>query len=74
MNDIYESNQKLICACDDLRALRAILLSAEEHGNTTEIIAVARRALDPIINDIQQAIDTIDESLIRMKKEHVQQD
>lgn len=76
MNDIYDSNQKLVRACDDLRAVKAIISAVEDHPEDTAekaVLAVTRRALEPIIDDIQEVIDTIDNALIRMKKEHVQQ-
>ena len=74
MDNIYNSNQQLIGACDDLRAIQAMISMAEDHGNEKETLAVTRRALEPIIDDIQDSIEIIDEALIRMRKEHVQQD
>ena len=74
MTELYDSNHQLICACGDLRAIQTLVIMAEEHGDEKEFLAVIRRALDPIIDDIQETIDTIDETLIRVRKEHVQQD
>ena len=71
MDDIYDSNQQLIRACDDLRAIRAMVSMAEDHGNEKETLAMTRRALEPIIDDIQEAINTIDEALIRLRKKEI---
>ncbi len=71
MDDIYDSNQQLIRACDDLRAIQVIASMAEDHGNEKETLAMTRRALEPIIDDIQEAINTIDEALIRLRKKEI---
>ena len=71
MTELYDSNHQLICACDDLRAVRTIVSMAEEHGEEKEVLSVVRRVLDPIIDDIQDSIETIDEALIRLRKEQV---
>ena len=74
METIYDSNQQLIYSCDDLRAIQEIITMAEDHGNEKETLAVVRRALEPIIDDIQETIDTIDESLAKMRKEHAERE
>ena len=69
---IYDNNQKLIIAVDDLRAIRSMILTVgdhEEYANAYEALKVIDRALMTIIDDVQEAIDITDE---RLKKEHVQ--
>ena len=63
---IDDSNQLLKIACEDLQALQAVILAAEDHPeyvNEHEMLIVVRRALAPIITDIQDAINAIDEEL-----------
>lgn len=69
---IFDNNQKLIIAVDDLRAIRSMILTVgdhEEYANAYEAMKVIDRALMTIIDDVQEAIDSIDAAL---KKEHVQ--
>lgn len=69
--DIYDSNQKLILAADDLKAVSSMILTVgdhEEYANAYEAMKVIDRALTSIIDDMQEAIDGIDTAL---KKEHV---
>ena len=69
---IYDNNQKLIIAVDDLRAIRSMILTVgdhEEYANAYEALKVIDWALMTIIDDVQEAIDSIDAAL---KKEHVQ--
>ena len=69
---ICDNNQKLIIAVDDLRAIRSMILTVgdhEEYANAYEALKVIDRALMTIIDDVQEAIDSIDAAL---KKEHVQ--
>ena len=61
---IDDSNQLL--KIEDLQALQAVILAAEDHpeyANEHEMLIVVRRALAPIITDIQDAINAIDEEL-----------
>ena len=74
MTELYDTNHLLICACDDLRAVQTLVLMAEEHGDEKQVLAVTRRTLESIIDDIQEVIEDIDEALIKMRKEHVHQD
>lgn len=63
---IDDSNQLLKFAREDLQALQAVILAAEDHpeyANEHEMLIVVRRALAPIITDIQDAINAIDEEL-----------
>ena len=63
---IDDSNQQLKFACEDLQAIQAVILVAEDHpeyANEHEMLIVVRRALAPIITDIQDAINAIDEEL-----------
>lgn len=69
---IYDSNQKLKIATDDLKAIRAMILTVgdhEEYANAYEALKVIDRALIPIIGDIQDAVDVIDTMLVN---EHAQ--
>ena len=64
--EIRDSRSKLKEACDDLMALRSVVLTVSDHpeyANATHALRVIDRALGPIVDDIQEAIDTIDKSL-----------
>ena len=66
MTEIQDNNQLLKFACEDLKAVQTVITVAEDHpvyDSGHETIIVVRRALDSIINDIQEAVDNIDKSL-----------
>jgi len=68
------SNQLLKFACDDFKAVQPVILTVgvhPEYANADEALKVIGRALDSIINDIQEAIDSI--GLQQGKAEYVQQ-
>lgn len=72
---IYDSNQQLKFVCDDLRAIRSMILTVGDHteyANAYEALKVIDRALAPIIEDIQESIDAIDSSLMKIKEQDVQ--
>lgn len=53
-------------ACEDLRSLRAVMETVEGQTdclNEQDLLVVAIRALKPIIDDLQKAIELIDEEL-----------
>lgn len=63
---IHDSNQLIKFACEDLEAIRSVILAAEDHpeyGNGYEMLTVVRRALDPIIRDMNRAVSSIDKEL-----------
>ena len=63
---IRDSSSQLKVACEDLKAIRSVLLTVsdhEEYDNAVHALRVIDRALGPIIDDIQEAVDTIDKSL-----------
>lgn len=63
---IGDSKNLLKFACDDLEALRSVLLMVDREvdwKNEREMLSVTARALDPIISDIQEAIEGIDAEL-----------
>lgn len=63
---IYDRNQLIKFACEDLRAIQTVITMAEDHpvySNDHEALIVVRRALDNIIKDIQDATNGIDEEL-----------
>ena len=65
--DIRDSSSKLKEACDDLMAVRSVLLTVSDHpeyANAAQALKVVDRALGPVIDDIQEAVDTIERSLI----------
>ena len=71
---IQDKKQQLIFALDDLRAIQSVILTVgdhEEYANAYEALKVIDRALTPIIDDIQEAVDGIGAALV---KEHVQQE
>ena len=72
MTDIYDSNHALIAACDDLKAIQSIILTVGEHdeyANAYETLTVIDHALNSIVSDIQEAVDTIDKALISFEQE-----
>ena len=69
---IYDSNQKLTIAVDDLKAIRSMILTVgdhEEYANAYEALKVIDRALIPIIDDVQEAIDMIDAALSNLQQD-----
>ena len=67
-----DSKNLLRLACDDLEALRLVALMADREGNWTnerEMLSVTARALEPIIADIREAIESIEDELIKAKEE-----
>ena len=73
---IYDNTRKLIVAVDDLKAIRSMILTVgdhEEYANAYEALRVIDKALIPIIDDIQEAINAIDSEL-KKKEQDVQQD
>ena len=64
--EIQDNNQLLKFACEDLRAVQTVITMAEDHpvyDSGHETLIVVRRALDPIISDIQEAVDNTDKAL-----------
>ena len=60
--------------CDDLKNIQSVILTVgdhQEYANAEETLKVIGRALDSIINDIQEAIDSIGRQ--QRKAEYVQQ-
>ena len=69
-----ENRNLLQFACDDLEAIQQMMRVVEDHPEYAaerETLRVAIRALEPIIDDIREAIGGIDKEL---EKGHVQQD
>ena len=65
MTEIQDNNQLLKFACEDIRAVQTVITTAEDHpvyDSGHETLIVVRRALEPIINDIQEAVDNIDKA------------
>ena len=63
MDRIYNANQVLIRANDDLRSLLSLVSYIEDHSEDNkqqEALAVVRRTLSPVIVDLQETIETID--------------
>lgn len=72
---IHDKNQLLKFAVDDLKAVRSIILTVgdhEDYANAYEALKVIDRALEPIVEDIQEAINTINQALTN-KERDVQQ-
>ena len=64
--EICDSRSQLKVACEDLKAIRSVLLTVSDHDeydNAAYALRVIDRALRPIIHDIQEAIEMIDKSL-----------
>ena len=74
METIYSSNQELIYACDDLRAIQQVIEMVKghpEHEDEMQVLTVIKRSLEPIIEDIQEAIDNIDDALMEIRKQEL---
>lgn len=64
--DIQDSLQQIKIALGDLEAIPTVIAMAEDHpiySNDHETLIVVRRALAPIINEMQEAVDIIDREL-----------
>ena len=63
---IQDSFQQIKTAFEDLQAIPTVIAMAEDHSVYScdhETLVVVRRALEPIINDMQEAVDIIDGEL-----------
>ena len=72
MTEIQDNNQLLKFACEDLRAIQTVITTVEDHpvyDSDHDTLIVVRRALGPIISDIQEAVDNIDKALKETKKD-----
>ena len=70
MTDIHDNNQLLKFACEDLRGVQSLILTVTDHpeyANAYQVMGVIGRALNSIVNDMQEAIDNIDEALSKKK-------
>ncbi len=65
MNITISDNINLIrIAIQDLEAVQSVIITAEDGPQYThehEILSVTSRALTPIISDLKDAVDSIDE-------------
>ena len=64
--EIQDGFQQMKIAFEDLQAIPTVIAMAEDHpvySNDHEALIVVRRALEPIINDIQEAIEIMDGEL-----------
>ena len=69
---IEDSRFLIKYACEDLRSLRSVMQSLESQADcldSQDVLAVATRALGPIIGDIRKAVDTIGGELEKEKNE-----
>lgn len=63
---IQDSLQQIKIALEDLQAIPTVIAMAEDHpvySNDHEALIVVRRALEPIINDMQESIEVLDGEL-----------
>ena len=63
---IDDSRNLLRFACEDLKALKSVVQVVEDQKdwpNEREMLMVVLRALDPIIRDIQEIVDSISAEL-----------
>lgn len=63
---IDDSRNLLRFACEDLKALKSVVQVVEDQKdwpNEREMLMVVLRALDPIIRDIQEVVDSISAEL-----------
>ena len=69
---IEDSRFLIKYACKDLRSLRSVMQSLESQTDcldSQDVLAVATRALGPIIGDIRKAVDTIGGELEKEKND-----
>ena len=63
---IQDGFQQIKIAFEDLQAIPTVIAMAEDHpvySNDHEALIVIRRALEPIINDMQEAFEIMDGEL-----------
>ena len=68
MTEIQDKTQLLKFACEDLKSIQSLILTVTDHpeyANAYEILGVIDRALNSIIDDIQESIDSIDKALLK---------
>ena len=66
ITSIIDSNQQLKYICEDLQAVQTVVIMAEDHpvySDDHEVLIVVRRALEPIISDLQNAIQTLTDEM-----------
>lgn len=64
--NIDDTNQQLKFICEDLQAVQTVITMAEDHpvySDDHEVLIVVRRALEPIISDLQKAIQTLTDEM-----------
>lgn len=69
---IEDSRFLIKYACEDLRSLRSVMQSLKSQTDcldSQDVLAVATRALGPIIGDIRKAVDTIGGELEKEKND-----
>lgn len=69
---IEDSRFLIKYACEDLRSLSSVMQSLESQTDcldSQDLLAVITRALHPIIEDIQKAVDMIGEELQEKKSD-----
>ena len=69
---IEDSRFLIKYACEDLRSLRSVLQSLQNQADcpdSQDVLAVVIRVLDPIIEDIRKAVDTIGGELERERSD-----
>ena len=69
---IEDSRFLIKYAYEDLRSLRSVMQSLESQADcldSQDVLAVATRALGPIIGDIRKAVDTIGGELEKEKND-----
>ena len=69
---IEDSRFLIKYACENLRSLRSVMQSLESQTDcldSQDVLAVATRALGPIIGDIRKAVDTIGGELEKEKND-----
>ena len=64
--NIQDSTELIRLACEDLQAVQSVITMSEDHpvyANDHEALIVVRRALGPIISDIEEGVTSIDKAL-----------
>lgn len=70
--NIQDGTELIKLACEDLQAIQTVISMSENHpvyANDHEALIVARRALSPIISDIEEGVGNIDMALMEARDE-----
>ena len=64
---VFDNNQQLKFLCEDLQAVHEVANMAEDQSvyfDDHDVLTVVKRALEPIISDLQKIINSINQATI----------